>query len=371
MDDLHLSNAYTPAPPARNEATKPAAKSTRWPWILLLLLLAFIVGLLGNPWFEAQVRHLLPQALQANSQGAVGGAQIAALSARLAALEQRPTLPAGGSTAGESTELSARVAALEARGAAPDAQAADTTSLAQQLTQLEGRLAAIESQQKAQENQLVNLQGQGALLASLQAAVLGLNNQVGRELTQARASIGVVSLRRALDEGRPYAQQLDSISPLVLPTDPDLLVLRRFAASGVPSTFVLRQRFANLLPELQRTTSSPSSNWLDNALAQMRDLVSVKTPDSPQKPGTQQGVLVALRDTVERGNFTGAVQLVRRLPSNMQAQLEPWVQQINQRQAVYSAFERVEAQILSPRALPTLNLSPAPLPAPLPPQPQP
>jgi hypothetical protein len=368
MDDLHLSHSYpsSAAKPEQKPEQRTGQKSgQRWLWLLVLLLVVFIAGLLGNPWFEAQTRHLLPAALQtgqASTSGAQDLTQQAAIVARLTALEQKTAIPGG-----DTTQLGARVAALEAQKAAPGGQAVDLTLLEQRLMRTEERLTAFESQQKALESQLAGLQNQGALLASLQAAVLGLNNQVGRELAQARASIGIVSLRRALDEGRPYAQQLDSVSPVVLPTDPDLIVLRRFAASGIPNIFMLRQRFANLLPQVQHAArqTGTSGNWIDNALAQMRDLVSVKTPDSPQKPSTLEATLASMRQNVEQGNFAAAQGLARRLPGDTQALLEPWIQQINQRQAVLAAFDRVEAQILSPRALPTLNLSPAPLPSPV------
>jgi hypothetical protein len=330
----------------------PTSTSSRWPWLLVLLLLAFIAGLIGNAWFERQVRGLLPASLRgdAAAPAATGAANVAALEARVAALEQRPAaaLPA---------DVSARIAALEAQGATP---VAGETALSPDLSQ---RLAALEARAGAADSAA---QGQAGQVAALQAQISGLGSQLARDVGQARAAVSLVSLRRAIDEGRPYAQSLDMVAPLLLPTDPDLQLLRRHAATGLPGPAQLRQRFAVLRPSLARAAQAPqSASWVDNAMAQVRGLVSVKPADG-SLPSSADAALAQAAARVEAGQFAAAIPLLQRLPASARSQAQGWIDQVNAAQLVQASLSRVEAQVLSPRALTTVSVAPAPLPAPVP-----
>ena len=73
---------------ARESAATADARQKRarpiWPWIIAGLLLAFVLGLLGSPLFERELRGQLPPQLQSES-AAPADPRVAELVARVAA----------------------------------------------------------------------------------------------------------------------------------------------------------------------------------------------------------------------------------------------------------------------------------------------
>lgn len=121
----------------------PAAARSVTPWIAVAVLLAFALGMIANPWFERSVRSRLP-GFAPTVAPTVG--DIAALQARIAVLEARPSAPASvaGNGAAVPSERLARVeATLDRITAGEPLEATRTDRIAADLATLTDRKSVV------------------------------------------------------------------------------------------------------------------------------------------------------------------------------------------------------------------------------------
>lgn len=132
---------------AQTETERRPVQSRRriWPWVTAALLFAFILGLLGSPWLEHQVRSRLPGALP--DQIAAESARIDALEQRLAGLESAPSVPAPSQLP---APIDARLGALESHATAYESTEGEllarVDALAAQVEQTSGAVAKGDAQ---------------------------------------------------------------------------------------------------------------------------------------------------------------------------------------------------------------------------------
>lgn len=214
-----------------------------WPFLLLLALVSFTLGLLGNPWFEAKIRGYMPQ----------------------------PPLETAQQSADPRVEaLAERLHQLESGQAVAEGLAADPN--------LAARLEALEVRARTQD------QAEASFMAGLQ--------QLGADLDRAKQTIEtgdarlrdlfVLSLaRRMIDAGRP----LDPILPILQARfgEQDAAATDTLAAwSREPQT---RSTLAGRLPELDATeakaAAAQAAGWWDRIKTSFGKMVRVYDPSSP------------------------------------------------------------------------------------------
>jgi hypothetical protein len=330
-----------------NYETSQPAKRTGWLWVIILALLAFAGGLIGSNWFEAQVRSRLPWAQQLPGGLTVSNPeltrittleeQVQTLTARVAALEQRPGDPA----------LAARVAALEAgrvatptlQGPAPDVIGPAPSVVEPELT---GRVSALETKVGALELSKDAAQGQ---LQALDQRMIGLTQAATQQsgaaaeaVQAAKRAVAVLGVRRALEQGQPLTLPLAALVPTLPEGSTDVAVLRR-VERGAPTLAGLRSQFTRLRTSLEPQAAPESQSFMDT----VKGLMTVKRTE---ETAPAQNPLAQAQARLNAGDVAGAAALLRRLPPERQRVAQAWLGQADLYVATQAAIARLEAAAL-------------------------
>ena len=302
----------------------PAAPRAVLSWALTAALLAFALGLIANPWFERSVRSHLPGFAPTLSPTV---ADLAAIDARVAAIEARPAAKAGPAAALDPVqgERLARVeGALTTLAATTPNAEARTDKIANDLAALTARIDATAA-------------GTAAALDSATA-------------TAARAQAMLVAdvVRRQLSAGQPLG-----------PLEPALR--RNFAGRAGPQVEAiaalgatpvtvpgLRASLAALRPGITGviTQTSGARGWWEN----FRDGVTgVVVRAAPTASATDPAARIDRADRdLAAGDVVGAVAEVNALPVATRARATAWLAAANRYVAGWRALAALDAMLLDP-----------------------
>ena len=333
MDDLDRLAARSLA--ARQSAATPPQRRAIWPWLLVAALLAFVIGMLGSPWFEREVRSQLPPPLrdQPLSQSDPRFDGLEARVARLEAAQARP--PSSGQPA-----LPGAVAAPAPADPAFDA-----------------RLAALEAQAQA-------LQGSSAATATrieqLAADIARTSGEAAAGDRQVRDLFLLSVARRMLDGGRALTVLEPALAARFRPAD-DAAVDALAAWSTVPQT---RDSLAGRLEAMQAAGSVPVAD--DRSLWQrLRDrlsgLVTVRTEQASGLPADAAALpeaIAALKDD----DLPRAIRRMQAAPPSEQR--DTWLKDAQARLEAELAMERLESRLIGDMSV-ALSAPVAPPPAPV------
>lgn len=344
IDEPPISERPTYGPVSGSPvAPPPAGPSSRssWPWLVAAVLAVFALGMIASPWFESAVRSRLPGASvdPAAAQLAAQGDEIAALRARVEALEGRAGAPA------------------QAPLNAPLGAGTPT----ERLARVETRVEAVAQAQTAATGRLDALAG---AVGGLQVRVDESARKIDTVATgaaegaqQAQAILLLAAARRAIETGQP----LGALEPALrsrLPeraADVDTIA----AAARQPATLVqLRAEFARLRPTIEGSAADAAgAGWWDRLKAQAGSLIQLRRADAPAPSDPGSRLLVAQR-RLEAGDLAGAIAIVERLPASRAVTLD-WLSKARKHAAATATLDRLEAEVFAPQPAMTPNL-PAP-----------
>lgn len=277
---------------------------------------------------------LAPADSAINSHVTALDAQIKALGDQIAALNRRlDGIAVAAQSAREHAD--AAVAAAQGAGKRADEAAAAVKSAPQNSVQrsdldaLANRIAALESEIKS----LSNTAAHSAPSSSDRAA---------------RAAVAAEALRATVDRGAPFAAELAAAKAFGADQSA-VAALAPFAASGVPTDAALAHQLAQLMPKLQPPPApappSTGSGFLGSLESHAKGLVSI-TPvgapvtDSSSAPGR-------LNADATHADIAAALKDIADLPPATRTLAEPWVQQVNARNAALAASHRIAAAALA------------------------
>jgi len=189
-------------------------------------------------------------------------------------------------------------------------------------------------------------------IAALESAVKDLSNNAAQQRpvaadTATRLTVAAEALRATVERGAPYQDELAAVKALGVANDATA-PLEPFAADGVPSTAALAQKLAALTPSLQRTsgTAPSDTSYLGRLEAGARNLVRITPIDAP--PGDAPSAVVArLNAEAARIDISGALADIAKLPAAEKALADPWVKQVQARDAALAAARRIAAAALA------------------------
>ncbi len=227
------------------------------------------------------------------------------LDRRLAALEAKPSAPAG-PTVGEIAELRQQLAKL-------------STAVADLTT----RLAAAETA----------------------AAEKAAPAQSPADPTDSALLLTLLRIREAVEIARPFAAEYDAFIALAQ-ARPEIAAaiapLAEPAKSGVVSRAVLIARLHDLAGAIVTAEAPPAeADWGDKALARLRGLVTIRRIDGAGQSEPEAAVNAAER-TLRGGDLAAAIAALDRLADPAAEAARPWLQMARQRLAVETALRRVE-----------------------------
>ena len=264
---------------ARESAATADARQNRarpiWPWIIAALLFAFVLGLLGSPVFERQLRRQLPPQLQTD---------IAA-----------PADP-------RVQELVARVDRLE--GMAGRGVAAPAVPL--EAAGLGARLQSVETRAIAAETNDLNL---AARLDALAAEVARTNNAVVETDMRTRDLFLLAVARRMLEAGRPLTPIERALESRFREGD-GAAVDALAAWTAAPQTQRTLKDRLQALQEMPKAADTRS--WWDRLTSRLAGLVTVRGKTA--QASADQDALLAQLPHLARGMGRGTACGNGRLP---------------------------------------------------------
>jgi hypothetical protein len=299
---------------AREGTAAAEARASRrrpvWPWVLTGLLFAFVLGLVGSPLFEREVRGTLPPALRDDMQ-----------------------MPADPRVDG----LVERVARLEAERARPGPGAQPLTDApGTEAAGLGLRLQAVESRAVAAETNDANLM---ARLDALAAEVARTSSAVVETDTRTRDLFLLSVVRRMVEAGRPLTPIAQAVETRFRSTD-GAAVEALAAWSSAPQTRRTLQGRLETIGELPPPAEAGS--WWERLKARLSGLVTVRGEAAGKADA--QALMAQARTAMASGDVALAVSALE--AGDWPPAVRQWVQDARVLMSAEEALARLETNAL-------------------------
>jgi uroporphyrinogen-III synthase len=306
--------------------------------VLPALLASLLVALALGVGAALAVPYWLPKAKALLSSPASPDPRVAALEARVKALEER---------AGESPRASSD-APLSGRPPPAPPPAPTPASSAP--------IPSAPTVDKAALDELVRRLGESESRAAdlarrLQAVEAAEAKAARSDPTAPALALAVGQLRDASLAGRPFARELDSLREIAK-SRTDLAEaaerLRPFAAKGVPTVAALKGRFDGVARAVTiAARGEGDGTWTGRALARLAALVAVRRTDERAAEGTPDAVLRAAEQALARDDVGQAVAALETLAGPAQAAAQGWFADARARSTLDAALADLHRRALA------------------------
>jgi hypothetical protein len=231
-----------------------------------------------------------------------------------------PSSPQGASQQGSS----------QGAGAVPD------------LADVESRLAQLDAKIQA-------LSAENAQLKASQAEAAGAS--VSHDDSQLKRAIAANALDVAVRQSEPFSHLLTAAKQLS-DNSAELQPLERFAANGVPSAAVLSRDLLAVLPQLGTKSDHvlQSDGWLDWLRINAAGLVKIRRMDTTES--STSGVIERIAAAIRRQDIMEAKRELNTLPPLERAKAQPWIDQVDAREAALAASREFSSRAMTTLAKP-------------------
>ncbi|NJM35793.1 MAG: hypothetical protein HC850_15095 [Rhodomicrobium sp.] len=243
------------------------------------------------------------------------------------------------------------------KAAEPSAEAkaanAEAAALKQNLAGLSQKIAALETRPAAsavsQETVEQTLDPIAARLAALEERVASVAKTQSEVNTNAKATalaLALYNLRRAADEGKPYAAELKSIAE-ISPVPLDLAALEAHGSEGVPSLERLKAEFGTAADAAIASENRPADeSWASELWSKAKSFVTVRRKGDV--PGdTTRAILARAEFRLGKGDLKAAAEEAAQLKGPAAETMAPWVSKLKARIAAEDALKGLEAKLLT------------------------
>lgn len=253
-----------------------------------------------------------------------------------------------------------KLAALEAdlrktaeQAAQAQAASVETDGLKQELASLAQRLASLEARPAgggaSPEAMQQSLDPVNAKLANLEQRLEGLSKAQSEMQTDGKATalaLALYNLRRAANEGRPFAAELKSIADMS-PVPLDLAVLETRRDQGVPSLDQLKASFEPAANAALEAENQPAGDSFASELwSKAKSFIRVRRKGDV--PGNDTSAILArIEYQLEREDLSAALAEAGQLSGPAADAMEPWLETLKAKLAADEALARVEAKLLT------------------------
>jgi hypothetical protein len=260
-------------------------------------------------------------------------AQIGSAETKLAALEQQQRKTA------ERAELG-RTASGETEGLKQD-----MASLAQRLASLEARPATEATPEAVQHS----LDPVNAKLVGLEERLESMSKAQSAMRTDGRATalaLALYNLRRAANEGRPFAAELKSVAEMS-PVPLDLAALETRRDQGVPSLDQLKASFETAASTaLEAENQPPGDSFASELWSKAISVIRVRRKGDVPGDSTS-AILARIEHRLEGEDLRAALSEAGQLSGPAAEIMAPWLETLKSKLAADEALARVEAKLLT------------------------
>jgi hypothetical protein len=193
------------------------------------------------------------------------------------------------------------------------------------------------------------LQAFGERLAKLEARFPKLAEAVAQgnaETRSATVAIAFANLQAAVDDGRPFAAELDTISTISSEVG-DFGALPAYAEKGIPTFTQLTQSFATT-KDAALAISAPAAQGsiIDSLMASAESLVKIRRVDEAAAGDSPSAVLARAEAKLRAGNLAETVREVETLKDTPRTAFSGWVEQARARLGAADTLRRLEGILL-------------------------
>ena len=348
--------------PAPEPEQTPEAESTAPPrptgaarqtglWLIAVLVLV-IAGVALSPFWAPDLAALLPW----GEKSAAPAGDYAALTARLAALERRPTTAPGPdpeAVKSAQSALARRIDQLEAARGAEHQAETGVDAVKEELQRLEQRVATLEAQFASRmagtTDDTLKMQQElsrlGKVTADLAERLPQLERQMGANggahSNVAALLVTLLQMREAIAVARPFPAEYDAFIALAH-DQPDLVAaaqpLAGPARAGIAGRTVLGRRLTELAgPIAGAKEPPPAGDWPAQAWTKLRALVTIRRIDGASQTPAEMAINSA-ELALARGDLSGAVSALDALSGPNAEAARPWLQMARERLVAETAL---------------------------------
>ncbi len=285
---------------------------------------------------------------------------------RLAKLEEA----LGAATAADPAAQSPQVAALTGKLAELDKAARNATDLARSgIARFDGELATLRTDAGRISQRLDTLKGEieerlkgaakAADLAALTKSLASLEGEVQTFLkseadrtasasanaTQMLLALELANLKRAIDRGEAYAEELGrakKIGGFTLNFAP----LERYMQEGAAAPQELAKSFRKVADAmLDAEAETPNATLMDRLVSGARSIVRVRKAGYAADDNSLEALIARMETAVKEGRLADVLANAKKLPPKAALAGEDWVKKVEARLAVDQAMAQVEAQL--------------------------
>lgn len=334
---------------------------------------------------EEQLTTLSAAAEGDDSAGSIP--QLAALTAKMGELEQRLAAEAAKPDAGVDDAFKSRV--VEAETAAVTAKSdaerldKDLSALKTNATRLDERMEALKTQSdRIEENLKVLREADAKSAAELQDLKRELTTELGAvarpsDINQAVtpftarigeleeqlaelqkleaesrenarkvvASLELASLKRTLDTGEPFAEELSKVQNIAGEAD-ELSGLQKYASSGVPTVESLQASFQKVIPDmLSAGGKDDDSSILERFVNQAKSVVRVRKVAVDPNDKSTEAVIARMENALKSADLEMVLKEAESLEPAAKAVASNWLDQVRARQSVNIAIASLEQDL--------------------------
>lgn len=159
-----------------------------------------------------------------------------------------------------------------------------------------------------------------------------------------KVATAAVELRGAVERGAPYAGEYAAAKGMAGDGAP-LATLEAYASTGIPSNEALARELAMLAPAMLHADAPEGANLLDRLQARAARLVHIRPRGEVAGEEPPQIVARAEAKTL-RGDLSGAIAEIEKLPPAMRAPAQGWVDNVRRREAALAASRTLAVDAL-------------------------
>jgi|GEM_PF-2905823 len=159
---------------------------------------------------------------------------------------------------------------------------------------------------------------------------------------QAAASLALLSLQRAVDEGTPYTEELNVLERLT-PDAAMLNGLRTSSSTGAPTLASLKAQFK---PAIRQALAASDENRASGLLGRIQNLISVR-PAAPQAGDRPEQIISRAEHHLEKDDLGNTVRELNALTGNSAEAFSDWRTNAQKRLDASNAIEELNSALLS------------------------
>ena len=243
-------------------------------------------------------------------------------------------------------EANAKVGQLTAGGEEGRALKQQLAAVTERLDRVEGRPAGAALSPDAMRESLDPL---NAKLTDLEGKLSGVAKAQTDLQTNSKAAALAVSfynLRRAANEGKPYAAELRSVAQMS-PIPLDLAPLDARREQGIPSLEQLAAEFNTAANAALDAENQPADQSTVSELwSKAKSLIRVRRKGDV--PGdSSRAILARVEYRLQAGDLAASIQEAVQLKGAAAASFSPWLEKLKAKRTADEALARVEATLLT------------------------